>query len=890
MNYPGGGEGNILIAVGNNATTVNYWLFDNTGNLRLPGNTFAVNYANGTQVSLGGGGSNISNGNSNVSIATANGNVTIAAIGNTTMTVTGTGANITGTLDVTGNVTANNFIGNGAQLTDLVQGLIKPNNLLYVAKNGNDTAGTGSINAPYLTIQAAIDASASETATTIILAPGNYVGNLVINNVANSLNITGSGLAESAINGNITISGTSNNIEFDNLRIETGRVTHSATGYWSVINSRFSANTGITKTSSSTIKLFNTDLGAAGTGSVLLQGGKTNIYSSQVFNVQVSGANTEVNFLQCDTVILPTVISGNVNFIDTNMVSSGTGNSLNAVGGYVTLKNCLSITPLRTLAPIGFGAGTSYSYGDSGFDVGNSTFAGTAIIQPGQFQAINVRGGNVTTNGLVSATGNITGNFFIGNGSQLTGIAAASSYGNANVVANLAALGSNPVSTTGNVNGGNILTGGLISATGNITGDNLITGAGSGGNLTGANVIFANTVTASANITGGNILTAGLISVTGNITGGNILGGANVNATTHTGTTVSVSANVTGGNILTAGLISATSTITSAANITGGNILTGGLVSATGNVTSGNILTAGLISATGNVSGGNLNVTGNIVDSGALTIITGSNGNIALAPNGTGIVTVSSNISAVGNISGGNLLTAGLITATGNITGGNLITGGLITATGNITSTANVSGGNLITAGLVTVTGNITGGNIITAGLVSATGNVSGGNLNVTGNIVDTGALTIITAASGNINLAPNGTTVLIATTTGIVGNVLAATTTTAANNVGYLGLPQNATGTATLTIADAGRHIYVTSASQTITIPANASVAFPIGTAITFIAGPSATTVSIAITTDTMYLAGTGTTGTRTLAAYGMATAVKVASTTWFINGTGLT
>jgi len=47
---------------------------------------------------------------------------------------------------------------------------------------------------------------------------------------------------------------------------------------------------------------------------------------------------------------------------------------------------------------------------------------------------------------------------------------------------------------------------------------------------------------------------------------------------------------------------------------------------------------------------------------------------------------------------------------------------------------------------------------------------------------------------------------------------------------------------------------------------------------------------VSIAITTDTMYLAGTGTTGTRTLAAYGMATAVKVAATTWYINGSGLT
>ena len=102
--------------------------------------------------------------------------------------------------------------------------------------------------------------------------------------------------------------------------------------------------------------------------------------------------------------------------------------------------------------------------------------------------------------------------------------------------------------------------------------------------------------------------------------------------------------------------------------------------------------------------------------------------------------------------------------------------------------------------------------------------------------------------------------------------------------------MPQNATGSATLTIADAGKHIYVTSTGQTITIPANSSVAYPVGTTIAFIGGPSATTTTISITTDTMYLAGTGTTGSRTLAAYGMATAVKVAATTWYINGSGLT
>ena len=56
-----------------------------------------------------------------------------------------------------------------------------------------------------------------------------------------------------------------------------------------------------------------------------------------------------------------------------------------------------------------------------------------------------------------------------------------------------------------------------------------------------------------------------------------------------------------------------------------------------------------------------------------MTIITGSNGNIALAPNGTGIVTTSGNISAVGNVTGGNILTAGIVSATGNVVGSTFI-------------------------------------------------------------------------------------------------------------------------------------------------------------------------------------------------------------------------
>jgi hypothetical protein len=49
MNTPfANGVSNVTIAVGNNATTVNYWNFDSTGNLTLPGNTVAINFANGS--------------------------------------------------------------------------------------------------------------------------------------------------------------------------------------------------------------------------------------------------------------------------------------------------------------------------------------------------------------------------------------------------------------------------------------------------------------------------------------------------------------------------------------------------------------------------------------------------------------------------------------------------------------------------------------------------------------------------------------------------------------------------------------------------------------------------------------------------------------------------
>ncbi len=107
-------------------------------------------------------------------------------------------------------------------------------------------------------------------------------------------------------------------------------------------------------------------------------------------------------------------------------------------------------------------------------------------------------------------------------------------------------------------------------------------------------------------------------------------------------------------------------------------------------------------------------------------------------------------------------------------------------------------------------------------------------------------------------------------------------------------GIAQNSQSTAyTLVLTDANKHILHPSAdttARTFTIPANSSVAFEIGTAVTFVNQNAAGVVTIAITTDTMRLAGAGTTGSRTLAANGIATALKITSTEWIISGTSLT
>jgi hypothetical protein len=127
----------------------------------------------------------------------------------------------------------------------------------------------------------------------------------------------------------------------------------------------------------------------------------------------------------------------------------------------------------------------------------------------------NITGGNLRTIGQVSAAGNITGNYVLGNGSQLTGLPA--TYTNANVTAFLPTYSGNLASL-----GGDVQTQGAVSAQGNITGSYIL---GNGSQLTGLPATYTNANVAeylptyTGNLGANNISVTNSVSVAGVITG-----------------------------------------------------------------------------------------------------------------------------------------------------------------------------------------------------------------------------------------------------------------------------------------------------------------------------------------------------------------------------------
>ena len=110
-------------------------------------------------------------------------------------------------------------------------------------------------------------------------------------------------------------------------------------------------------------------------------------------------------------------------------------------------------------------------------------------------------------------------------------------------------------------------------------------------------------------------------------------------------------------------------------------------------------------------------------------------------------------------------------------------------------------------------------------------------------------------------------------------------------NSVGFRNIPQESkSANYTTVLTDAGKHILHPASdatARTFTIPANSSVAYPIGTALTFI-NETGGTITISCG-DTMTFAGLGSTGNRSLIQNGIATAIKIGTTKWMISGVNL-
>ena len=212
-----------------------------------------------------------------------------------------------------------------------------------------------------------------------------------------------------------------------------------------------------------------------------------------------------------------TGITANVgNYITQNQTNVVAHSSYVNVGVQGT-ANVLLINTSNTTIKGSFLPATSgtYNLGSSG-QRWNLIFS-SDLSASGQVSAV----GNITSDSNISAT------YFLGNGSQLTGLPA--TYGNSNVADFLANYGANTLSTTGNITGsyhfgnGYYLTGiqagtnysnanvaaylptytgdlypGNITATGNVQGANLVVGSG---NIYIGNVAFSRTLTVGTRTT-----------------------------------------------------------------------------------------------------------------------------------------------------------------------------------------------------------------------------------------------------------------------------------------------------------------------------------------------------------------------------------------------------
>jgi filamentous hemagglutinin len=383
----------------------------------------------------------IASGTSNVKVVSAGGNVTTNVGGTSNvMVVSSTGALINGDFSVTGNATlSGNILGDR-----IVNGTTE----LDIQVAGGDAN---------LTVGGTANVVVWKTTGQFTTGLSSVTGNVIAGNVTTAGQVSAAG--------NIT----------------------AGSGSYLLGNAYYVTGLSPTQIYSGTSNVTVTGSGANVAVSV---GGTSNVVVWATTGQYVSGLSS----------VTGNVIGGNITTAGQLVSSIATGTAPLVITSttvvpnlYVSRANVsdydvVTTATTGTYYPAFFNAvtGNVQNYANSNINVNAATGALQATIISA---TANVIGGNITTVGLISATGGIT------SAATVQGLT---------------------VSATGNVIGGNVTTAGLISAAGGITSGTTVTAASVvGGVMTGSSLSVSGTVT-------GGSLTVG----TGTVTVGNIVAGA----------------------------------------------------------------------------------------------------------------------------------------------------------------------------------------------------------------------------------------------------------------------------------------------------------------------------------------------------------------------------
>lgn len=818
INLSVGGNANIAVVTGtgvNVAGTLNVTGNANIGNI----GTLTAVIATGNITTINSG--LMQSGNSNVAIVT-NGNVTISAVGGARITATSTGANVTGTLGVSGNANVGNL---GASQVLATANVTAPQLVSNVATGTAPLAVTSTTLVANLNVARA---NVADLSTVTTISTGTYYptfasavsGNLVRG--ANSLysaNIANGSLAATTFVGNLTgpiVNGTSN------VAIPTtnGNVNITSAGTTSLIVTGAGANVVGTLTASGNViggNLVTSGvasvtgnitggnlvtggiLNSTGTGTSSLSGNlnmntKWVIGLSDPVNPQdaatkkyvddvATGLNIHASVDAATTTTLALISGGTITY---NNGTSGVGATLTTTGSYTTIDTVSLVNGMRILVKDEANAAHNGIYVRTSSTVLTraSDYDTSTEIQGGDF--VFVTGGaaynstgwvqidNVTTVG----TDPIMWEQFSGSGTYSAG-------------AGLTLSGTEFSITNTSVTPG---TYGTADAVATFT-------VNSRGQLTAASntVIQANAAnlagtTLKSTVVNSSLTTVGTLSslnVSGNVTAPNVVANSGAFYGSAAGLTGIPGANVTG-------------TVPSATAATNASALLQNTSSATtayptfttssANGNSSAVINTGISANLGNASITATTFVGTL--SGAAT--TAGTVTTAAQPNITSVGTLTA--LTVGNATANTAFGNGTITlpAGGQLSGGNLVSASFLTGTLTTAAQPNITSIGTLTT--LSVTGNVTAGNIV--------GIFANGNSSIS-----------IPAANGNINISAAGVTnEVVITSTGVnvngtlnatgnanVGNIAATTAIFTTGNITTInsGLIQN--GTSNVTIATNG-------------------------------------------------------------------------------------